>query len=69
MRCGLRLRRLILLRFFLSAMVSHHAANRGTRHRMVTRYMADNAADGSTLDAAMRTCDDRQPSQRQGSHQ
>lgn len=45
-------------------MMSHHAANRGARHRMVARHMADYAADGGALDAPVRTGDDRQPSQR-----
>jgi hypothetical protein len=43
-------------------MVPNCATNRGTRYPMVTCHMAHNAADGGAFDAAMSTCDDREPS-------
>ena len=40
-------------------MVANSATNRGARHTMVTRHMANDAADSGALDATVRACDER----------
>jgi hypothetical protein len=50
-------------------MVPNYATNRGTRHRVVTRHVANHAANDSALYATMRTRDDRKCGQGQCRHQ
>jgi hypothetical protein len=50
-------------------MVPDYAANCGARDRMMPRHMTNDAADGSPLDATVRTCDKRKRGYQQGRYQ